>query len=182
MPRVQRSSARVHESAGTRAVSIKHCRSTGQMSDFFASISGGGFKFPNTERNGGPLPGAPSGANATPDGQFNFNSALLEGITPFAGPKGGNPGSDRSYQQVSLSLSFPYSLSLDVTLSLCLTFSVSCCNSLSVSLAVCLLAIPRCRIVYRRSCTRSGCHRQIRIQNQGFRSRMSWTRAISRVC
>ena len=106
------------------------------MSDFFAGISGGGFKFPNTERNGGPLPGAPSGANATPDGQFNFNSALLEGITPFAGPKGGNPGSDRSYQQVSLSLSFPYSLSLDVTLSLCLTFSVSCCNSLSVSLAV----------------------------------------------
>ena len=103
--------ASVHESAGTWAVSIKHCRHTGQMSDFFAGL-GGGFKFPDTQRNGGPLPGAPAGGNATMDGRINYNSALLEGVTPYAGPKGGKVGSDRNYQQVSLAAARVLFLSL----------------------------------------------------------------------
>jgi len=73
------------------------------MSDFFGNL-GGGFRFPNTQMNQGPLPsfgaGAPEGAGGDPDGRINFNSALLEGITPYNDAKSGRIGSDRNYQQI----------------------------------------------------------------------------------
>ena len=73
------------------------------MGDFFAGL-GGGMRFPDTQMNVGPLPslahGAPSGAHGDPDGRINFNSALLEGIAPYAGPDKGRVGSDRNYQQI----------------------------------------------------------------------------------
>jgi len=73
------------------------------MSDFFANM-GGGFRFPDTQMNQGPLPsfgaGAPEGAGGNPDGRINFNSALLDGITPYNDAKTGRIGSDRNYQQI----------------------------------------------------------------------------------
>ena len=73
------------------------------MSDFFAGL-GAGFRFPDTQMNSGPLPsigaGAPAGAGGDPDGRINFNSTLLEGITPYSYAKGARVGSDRNYQQV----------------------------------------------------------------------------------
>lgn len=73
------------------------------MGDFFAGL-GGGMRFPDTQMNVGPLPslggGAPAGAHGDPDGRINFNSSLLDGITPYAGPDKGRIGSDRNYQQI----------------------------------------------------------------------------------
>lgn len=73
------------------------------MSDFFAQLSGGNVRLPDTNINGGgPLPTTLSGStgiNGDPDGQYNFNSELLSGITPYAFGQG-RMGSDRSYQQV----------------------------------------------------------------------------------
>ena len=73
------------------------------MADFFAQLSGGNVRLPDTNINGGgPLPTTLSGStgvNGDPDGQYNFNSELLSGITPYAYGQG-RMGSDRSYQQV----------------------------------------------------------------------------------
>ena len=73
------------------------------MSDFYAQLAGGNVRLPDTNINGGgPLPTTLSGVtgiNGDPDGQYNFNSDLLSGITPYAFGQG-RMGSDRSYQQV----------------------------------------------------------------------------------
>ena len=73
------------------------------MSDFYAQLAGGNVRLPDTNINGGgPLPTSLSGVtgiNGDPDGQYNFNSDLLSGVTPYAFGQG-RMGSDRSYQQV----------------------------------------------------------------------------------
>lgn len=60
-------------------------------------------RLPDTNINGGgPLPTTLSGStgiNGDPDGQYNFNSDLLSGVTPYSFGQG-RMGSDRSYQQV----------------------------------------------------------------------------------
>lgn len=73
------------------------------MADFFGNL-GSGIRFPDARINGpGPLPtslSGPAGINGDPDGRYNFNGNLLDGIGPYAGPDGGRMGSDRNYQQV----------------------------------------------------------------------------------
>ena len=73
------------------------------MSDFFGQLQGGNIRFPDANINGGgPLPtnlSGPAGINGDPDGQYNFNSELLSGITPYAYGQG-RMGSDRNYQQI----------------------------------------------------------------------------------
>jgi hypothetical protein len=74
------------------------------MSDFFAQL-GANIRFPDAKINGsGPLPtslSGPAGVNGDPDGRINFNSQLLEGITPYQKEPGqGRMGSDRNYQQI----------------------------------------------------------------------------------
>ena len=73
------------------------------MADFFSNL-GSGIRFPDARIGGaGPLPtslSGPAGINGDPDGRYNFNSNLLDGIGPYAGPDGGRMGSDRNYQQV----------------------------------------------------------------------------------
>lgn len=73
-----------------------------QMSDFFAGLTGGNIRQPESQFNVGPLPSianGPPGINADADGKYNFNSNLLEGIKPYTYGQG-RMGSDRSYQQV----------------------------------------------------------------------------------
>ena len=73
--------------------------------DFFGSLHSG-MRFPDARINGGgPLPtslSGPAGINGDADGQYNFNGNLLDGISPYAGPKQGRMGSDRNYQQIPL--------------------------------------------------------------------------------
>ena len=73
------------------------------MADFFSNL-GSGIRFPDARIGGaGPLPtslSGPAGINGDPDGRYNFNGNLLDGIGPYAGPDGGRMGSDRNYQQV----------------------------------------------------------------------------------
>jgi len=74
------------------------------MSDFFSQL-GANIRFPDAKINGsGPLPtslSGPAGINGDPDGNINFNSDLLSGITPYAYEPGqGRMGSDRNYQQI----------------------------------------------------------------------------------
>lgn len=67
------------------------------MSDFFSGLNSG-IRFTDAQINqGGPLPGGPYSSY---DGKINFNQDLLSGVSPYAGPKGGNMGSDRNYQQI----------------------------------------------------------------------------------
>lgn len=68
-----------------------------QMSDFFSGLSSG-IRFSDAQINqGGPLPGGPYSSY---DGRINAGTDLLSNISPYAGPKGGQMGSDRNYQQV----------------------------------------------------------------------------------
>lgn len=72
------------------------------MSGFFGGLTNGNIRQPESQFNVGPLPSianGPPGINADADGRYNFNSNLLEGITPYAYGQG-RMGSDRSYQQV----------------------------------------------------------------------------------
>jgi len=73
------------------------------MTDFFSNL-GSGIRFPDARIGGSnPLPtslSGPAGINGDPDGRYNFNGNLLDGISPYAGPDGGRMGSDRNYQQV----------------------------------------------------------------------------------
>jgi hypothetical protein len=73
------------------------------MADFFSNL-GSGIRFPDARIGStGPLPtslSGPAGINGDPDGRYNFNSNLLDGIGPYAGPDGGRMGSDRNYQQI----------------------------------------------------------------------------------
>ena len=74
------------------------------MSDFFSALSEGGIRFTDSHINGpGPLPtelSGPAGINGQADGRYNFNSNLLDGITPYSWAKQGQMGSDRNYQQI----------------------------------------------------------------------------------
>ena len=68
-----------------------------QMSDFFSGLSSG-IRFTDAQINqGGPLPGGPYSSY---DGRINAGTDLLSNISPYAGPKGGQMGSDRNYQQI----------------------------------------------------------------------------------
>ena len=72
------------------------------MSDIFAGLQGG-FRFPDTQMNVGPLPsiaGGPAGSGGDPDGRINFNGNLLEGIQPYSYAEAARMGSDRNYQQI----------------------------------------------------------------------------------
>ena len=73
------------------------------MTDFFSNL-GSGIRFPDARIGGSnPLPtslSGPAGINGDPDGRYNFNGNLLDGVSPYAGPDGGRMGSDRNYQQV----------------------------------------------------------------------------------
>lgn len=73
------------------------------MTDFFSNL-GSGIRFPDARIGGStPLPtslSGPAGINGDPDGRYNFNGNLLDGIAPYAGPDGGRMGSDRNYQQI----------------------------------------------------------------------------------
>ena len=70
---------------------------TGQMSDFFSGLSSG-IRFPDAKIDqGGGLPGGPYSSY---DGRINASTELLSNISPYAGPKGGQMGSDRIYQQI----------------------------------------------------------------------------------
>ena len=67
------------------------------MSDFFSGLSSG-IRFTDAQINqGGPLPGGPYSSY---DGRINAGTDLLSNISPYAGPKGGQMGSDRNYQQI----------------------------------------------------------------------------------
>ena len=74
------------------------------MSDFFSALSEGGIRFTDSRINGpGPLPtelSGPAGVQGVADGRYNFNSNLLDGITPYSWAKQGQSGSDRNYQQI----------------------------------------------------------------------------------
>ena len=73
------------------------------MTDFFSNL-GSGIRFPDARIGGNtPLPtslSGPAGINGDPDGRYNFNGNLLDGIAPYAGPDGGRMGSDRNYQHI----------------------------------------------------------------------------------
>ena len=73
------------------------------MTDFFSNLNSG-IRFPDARIGGsGPLPtslSGPAGINGDPDGRYNFNGNLLDGIAPYAGADGGRMGSDRNYQQI----------------------------------------------------------------------------------
>ena len=73
------------------------------MADFFSNL-GSGIRLPDARIGGSnPLPtslAGPAGINGDPDGRYNFNGNLLDGIGPYAGPDGGRMGSDRNYQQI----------------------------------------------------------------------------------
>ena len=73
------------------------------MTDFFSNLNSG-IRFPDARiGGGGPLPttlSGPAGINGDPDGRYNFNGNLLDGIAPYAGADGGRMGSDRNYQQI----------------------------------------------------------------------------------
>jgi hypothetical protein len=71
------------------------------MSDFFSGIYGS-VRDPDVIMNQGPLPptstaGIPSGY---PDAQINDRSNLVGSMSAYVGPKGGNMGSDASYQNI----------------------------------------------------------------------------------
>jgi hypothetical protein len=82
-----------------------------RMSDFFGGLNSSNVRFTDARINGdGPLPtnlSGPEGINGDPDGRYNFNDALLAGITPYAGPQAGRMGSDRNYQQIPHRKQFP---------------------------------------------------------------------------
>lgn len=73
------------------------------MADLFSNL-GSGIRLPDARIGGSnPLPtslAGPAGINGDPDGRYNFNGNLLDGIGPYAGPDGGRMGSDRNYQQI----------------------------------------------------------------------------------
>ena len=73
------------------------------MADFFSNL-GSGIRLPDARiGGGGPLPtslSGPAGINGDPDGRYNFNNSLLDGVIPYAGPDGGRISSDRNYQQI----------------------------------------------------------------------------------
>ncbi len=74
------------------------------MTDFFGGLTGGNFRFTDARigSKDGPLPtslSGPEGINGDPDGKYNFNNSLLEGITPYAYGQG-RMGADRNYQQI----------------------------------------------------------------------------------
>lgn len=71
------------------------------MSDFFGNL--GNYRMPDVQMNKGPLPtiaGGPAGSNGIADGRYNFNSDLLNGITPYAYGESARMGSDKNYQQI----------------------------------------------------------------------------------
>lgn len=74
------------------------------MSDFFSGLSEGGIRFTDSRIDGpGPLPtelSGPAGVTGQADGRYNFNSNLLDGITPYSWAKQGQMGSDRNFQQI----------------------------------------------------------------------------------
>ncbi len=80
------------------------------MTDFFAGLTGGNIRFTDARIDGdGPLPtslSGPEGINGDPDGRYNFNNSLLEGVTPYAYGQG-RMGSDRNYQQIPNRKQFP---------------------------------------------------------------------------
>ena len=72
------------------------------MASLFADLRSG-FRMPDVQMNKGPLPntaGGPAGSDGTADGRYNFNTALLSGITPYAYGEAARMGSDRNYQQI----------------------------------------------------------------------------------
>lgn len=74
------------------------------MSDFFSGLSGG-IRMPDAKIGGdGPLPtslSGPQGINGDPDGKYNFNNSLLDGLQPYSyAGSGSRMGSDRNYQQI----------------------------------------------------------------------------------
>ncbi len=81
------------------------------MTDFFGGLTGGNFRFTDARigSKDGPLPtslSGPEGINGDPDGRYNFNTSLLEGITPYAYGQG-RMGADRNYQQIPNRKQFP---------------------------------------------------------------------------
>ena len=77
----------------------------------FRGLTGGNIRFTDARigSKDGPLPtslSGPEGINGDPDGRYNFNTSLLEGITPYAYGQG-RMGADRNYQQSPNRKQFP---------------------------------------------------------------------------